>query len=68
MLLWSFILLFIIILIWGFATRNNEAKVRLTIATFGCDIIVHDLQLGHKSFSVLVDSEENHCGDLMILQ
>lgn len=55
MLLWFFILLFVGILIWGYVTRNNEAHVRLSIATFGCDIIVHDLQLGHKSFYVLVD-------------
>ena len=55
MLLWFFILLFVAIIIWGIATRNNEAKVQLSVATFGCDIIVHDLQLGHKSFSVLVD-------------
>ena len=55
MLLWFFILLFVGILIWGYVTRNNEAQVRLSIATFGCDIIVHDLQLGYKSFSVLVD-------------
>lgn len=55
MLLWFFILLFVAIIIWGIATRNNEAKVRLLVATFGCDIIVHDLQLGHKFFSVQVD-------------
>ena len=55
MLFWFFIMLFVGILIWGYTTRNNEAKVRLSIATFGYDIILHNLQLGHKSFSVLVD-------------
>lgn len=55
MLLWFFILLFAGILIWVIATRNNEAKVQLSVATFGCAIIVHDLQLGYKSFSVQVD-------------
>ena len=58
---------FAAILIYGFATQNNEAKVDLRIATFGLDVSVYDLRLGsvydlrlgYNSFSIFVDYDNS---------
>lgn len=50
--MWYVILLtgIVAFLIYGFASRNNNAEVRLKIATFGFDISVYNLRLGDDWF------------------
>ena len=57
-MLWLIIVLVVIIVVWGIASRNNEAKVRLKIATFGCNIRVYNLRIGYNDFWVYVDFED----------
>lgn len=54
MWLWLLIMLIVIFLIWAFAIRNDEAKVSLKIATYGCNIQVENLRLGNNYFWVYV--------------
>lgn len=59
MIIWLLLIGFAAILVYGFATQNDEAKVDLKIATFGVDISVYDLRLGYNSFSIYVDYDNS---------